>query len=220
MLPTSAKDVERFDAPDADTTYLIATPSLLERAAYRRELAGAGAVYPSDAELLDAVRDDLRAVDPVNLGALLETLDLFEAQGADAADDVKADVLEMEGLVLPLGGRYSAARAARQHFLEVAPIIAARRFLLGVEGEDAASVPFKRVGQQTSDETLEALPPGHLMLIWLRAVARMQTTDEQKKASVSPSPSPTSPPRSKAAPKRPTVRRGKSTGNGTSAIRA
>ena len=55
MLPVSANDVIRFTPPDLAEhenapLYLIAVPTLLRRAAWRRDVSAQGARYPGDSE--------------------------------------------------------------------------------------------------------------------------------------------------------------------------
>lgn len=203
MLPTATPEVERFTPEGSTVTYLIATPSIMERARFKRDLVAAGATYHDDAVLLAALRDDLRAVQPANLDRLLEMLDQYEAL-TDKADDPQlvAAVADMERLGRAAAGRYAGLLGERAFFNDVLPIIAARSFLVGWEGTDK---PFERSNGITSDRTLGLIPEAHLRLIGGRAFARMVLSEGLEKNSASPSRSRSNPKPSQAGTSRRTA---------------
>lgn len=206
MLPTDTSEIERFIPESSSVTYLIATPSVMERARFKRDLVAAGATFHDDAALLAALRDDLRAVHPANLDHLLELLDQFEALAdTDADPPLAAAVADIERLGRVAAGRYAALLGERAFFNDVLPIIAARLFLVGWEGTDT---PFARANGLTADRTLGLIPEATLRQIGARAFARMVLTGDLEKNSPSPSPSPSNPTPSPVGTSRRTAAKG------------
>lgn len=205
MLPTSTPEVERFTPEGSSVTYLIATPSVMERARFKRDLVASGATYHDDAALLSALREDLRAVQPANLDRLLEMLDQFEALESKSDDpQLVAAVADMERLGRAAAGRYAGLLGERAFFNDVLPIVAARSFLIGWEGIEK---PFERASGITSDRTLSLIPEAHLQQIGARAFARMVLSGGLEKNSASPSPSRSNPKPSRAGTSRRTAAR-------------
>lgn len=172
MLPISAKDVHRLQ-PDGEAgpTYLIKTPSFLERAAWRREVASAGARYPGDAALFQALKDDLKAVGPENLSELLARVDeVATMDREERTADVMQAITPVIDMVRRLGGDYARLEAERSHWVEIAPYVAAQRFLVGVEGGE---VPVKPTQGGLDVATLAALPQDHVLACGWRAVDLM-----------------------------------------------
>ncbi|MBK3734949.1 hypothetical protein GAY29_17940 [Azospirillum brasilense] len=185
-----AKAQDEADAKP-QPVYLLAVPSYLQRAAWRRDVRAAGAMYPGDAELFRALRDDLRACAPVNLDDLLAVVDEAEAASNGEVDPEAVERLgEIDRLARALGRRYAALEGDREFYLSVSPIIAARHFLLGWEGvkaEDGGDAPFERRGGLTTDETLQHLDERELRAVGVKIIGLMRVGKDQEKNSVSPS---------------------------------
>jgi hypothetical protein len=185
-------------------TYHIRVPSGRGRAAWRRDVAMAGARLPAKAELFEALRSGVKAIGPSNLDELLAKLDLAEAIEAGKADpdaDLAREISAFETQMMGDPG-YSVLVAARTYWFEIAPLIAASHFLTGWENLD---LPFARKGDRVPDDLLDALPQGHVQQIGLKAINLMSVSKDQEKNSASPSRSPAAPPLSIAAPSLPTA---------------
>lgn len=191
-LPVSTKDVIRFQPEEGGPVYLLAVPSYLQRAAFRRDVRAAGATYPGDKDLLKALREDLAAVNPANLEDLLALVDEAEAATAGEVDPETVDRLaDLARLARAIGGRYAALEGDREFWLAVAPLVACRHFLIGWDGR---AETFVRHHGLTTDETLGLLSDADLLAIGFRAMALMQPSKDQEKNSASPSPSRLAPP--------------------------
>ncbi len=201
MLPISPKQVLRFTPPghesdDAPPVYLIRPASKLDKMAWRRAMTAAGLRIATDADLLEALRAEVRAAEPENAAALIETLDQFEAAG-DAADDTLRDTVGgIERAAARLGGRYAEMAADRQMWLEAAPLFAFRQFVTGWEN---LAVPFQRRQGLVAEEAVDALPADHVTLAGIEAMRLMSPSKDQEKNSASPLPSPCGPAISTAA---------------------
>ncbi|MDR6770383.1 hypothetical protein [Azospirillum sp. BE72] len=206
--------------------YRLAVPSHLQRAAFRRDVLAAGAIFSGYKALYAALRADIEAIGPANLDEALEIIDAVEAAGnpADADAELRDRFTEIARIARGLGGRYAGVEGDFEFYLSVAPFIACRHFLMGWEGvKDAAGTdaPFIRRGNLTTEETLGHLGENEVREIGFKILNLMQPTKAMEKNSVSPSRSASSRTLSPTAKKkRPTARRGKSSANGTTATPA
>jgi len=185
-LPVSARERIRFtpatagDAPEPPV-YLIQVPSVLGRAQWQRAVAGLGARYWTDAEMLEALRDGIAALDEPAQAA--ERLDLVERaaardprQEADAA--LGRALAALERRVRRADPAYAAMVADREFWMVAAPFLAARRFLAGWENLHLA---FQRDEEGVTAELVERLPEGHALAIGWRAIAAMTPSEAQAK---------------------------------------
>jgi hypothetical protein len=175
MLPISAKDTFRLE-PDGEggPAYLIKTPTFLERAAWRRDVAAAGARYPGDVALFQALKDDLKAVGPDNLADLIGMVDeVAVLDRAERTPEVMAPLDPIVAMVRALGGAYARLEGEQAFWLDVAPYQAARRFLVGAVG---AAVTVKQAFGTVSEATLNALPANHVTAIGWKAIDLMTLT--------------------------------------------
>lgn len=214
---------ERIEA-EPQPVYLLGIASHFQRAAFRRDVLAAGATYPGDATMYAALREDVTAVDPVNLEELLGVIDEVEAgQNEDVDPDVLNRMPQIARIARALGGRFAALEGDREYWLSVAPLIACRHLLLGWEGvadADGRALPFVRRLNQTADETLARLDEGELRAIGYKIMNLMRPSAEQKKGSASPSPSVSGRKPMKAERKRRTARAGSSSASTMPAIPA
>lgn len=200
-LPTSTKTVDRYIPPfyegqDDAPVYLLRTPSLIERAAFRRDLRAAGATYSSDEDLFEALREGVRAIDPVNRDELLADVDAIAESGIEnASGELRARVGEIMRQVRAFYPRFAGLEGDREYFMQVMPIVACRHFLLGWENLDA---PFERKNGLTSDHCLQQLPDRDLYAVGFHALSLMNVSETERKNSESRSPSASSPKRTKA----------------------
>ena len=215
----------RFTPPgehgEGPPVYIIAAPTLMQRAAFRRDVAAAGARYPGQDELFRALRDGVRvAVEEEAQPALLESLDAAEAAGAGLAEDAELarDLAAIESAMRRHHPPYAALEAERTYWLSVAPIVAARHFLRGWEGVAAR---FERRNGLVPEEVLAGISDAHVEAIGWEAIALMSPSRAQAKNSASPSPSPSDQPTSPAEPSPATAAPdGSSLASGSNAIPA
>lgn len=185
---------------DGAPVYVIAVPTLMQRAGFRRDVAAAGARYPGQDEMFEALREGVRsAVEDDAQPALLETLDAAQAAAEGLAEDAELvrDMAAIETAMRRHHPPYAALEAERAYWLAVAPIVAARHFLRGWQG---VAAPFRRVGGLAPEELLAELPDGHVEAVGWEAIALMSPSRVQAKNSASPSPSPSARPTSPAEP--------------------
>ena len=208
MLPVSSKQIVEFTPEslaerEPKPVFFLQVATLMARAQWRRALAEEGARLPSQAELLAALRDDLKASGPDNLEQLLDEVDAYEAT-ADADEKLKVapHMPQMEQWCARLAGAYSRALADRDFWFDLAPVMAAQRFIGGWEN---VGVPFKAAKSGVDPATLEVLKdklgePVIKRVGW-RAMELMTLSrnEDAEKNSAAPSGSPESPATSTAA---------------------
>lgn len=193
MIPTSAKEQLPFTPVEGGATYQIAVPTLLQRAAYRRDVQASGARYASDADLLALLREGVReVVEESGQGALLDLIDNYEAVAQDrealAQDEALGrDIAELEETIGRHYPPYAQAMADRGHWLAVAPIVAFQHFVRGWDGLEA---PCEMKGGKVTDRCLEQVPENDILAVGYKAMALLHPTQDQAKNSPSRSPSP------------------------------
>jgi hypothetical protein len=208
-MTVSLSRTVRFTPPgeqgESPPVYVITAPTLMQRAAFRRDVAAAGARYPGQDEMFRALREGIRAaVEEDAQPALLEKLDAAEAAGSGLAEDAELarDLAEIETAMRRHHPPYAALEAERAYWLSIAPIVAARHFLRGWEGVEA---PFRRQNGLVPEDLLAQLPDATVEAIGWEAIALMSPSRVQAKNSASPSPSPSDPATSPAEPSPPTA---------------
>jgi hypothetical protein len=147
-IPLSASAVIAW-SPDVDggetVLFRIKPASLIERAAFRREIAAQGCQFPTQAALLALLRGLLEGYGEAESAEFLAAIDLIEAveknpvapDDADASralSDALAKLDLLEQTLRRFENPYVRALADRDHWLAVAPLIAAQRFCVGWEG--------------------------------------------------------------------------------------
>ncbi|MBI1243762.1 MAG: hypothetical protein GC202_02060 [Alphaproteobacteria bacterium] len=170
-------------------TYHVRVPSLRARAAWRRDVAQAGARMPSNGDLFEALRAALREVGPANLDELLEKVDHAEAMASGRIERDSGLAREVAALETQLmaSPTYAVLVAARTYWYDVAPVIAASHFLAGWDNVD---IPFVSARGLVPEETLRELPQGHAVEIGFKAISMMAVSGQDAKNSASRSPSP------------------------------
>lgn len=222
MISTSTTEPDRYtpawragtDAP----VYLIRAGSVRERAALEAELSGshrAGRIYGF--ELTQAVRDGIAlflADDPAQerVLAVLDQEGDVDDRAAKALVDGQADealairaeisardrqlLADVRGVLAEHYGPYRDLLAQRARRLEMAPIEALRRFLVGFENVNA---PFTRDRDgMVSEATLAAIDPLELSAAGNHAYG-MLYGGGQKRPLAQPSPSADTPKTSRRA---------------------
>ena len=185
----SRRDAEWF-APHGATgrRYLIAPLTYRERQAFRSDLAREGGIYPSHAQMLDALRAAVREASPGNADELLAVIDASEATPDDAVMLVQLGTIEAACATVPV---YAGLLAARQRYLGTLPWVAARHALRGWEGDRLP--PFRRLRGLVPDDLLDALPQEDVEAVGWRASTLMQPGRDAEGNSEAPSPSPETP---------------------------
>jgi hypothetical protein len=199
MLPLSSKAVDRFTPParegQADApVYLIAIPTLTGRARYRRAMSAAGVrIWDRDA-MVAAARQSIERGQPENAADLLEICDRFaglDERAADADPDGAAEIGNLwRTLALALqdaGGDFAAKTADNEFWWAMAPLQAARCFLIGREDQPALK---RGMDQMIPEEALQDIPEEDIAAIGWRALALMKPSEQDVKNSASPQPSP------------------------------
>lgn len=185
----SQRDAEWFTPPGAaGRRYLIAPLTYRERQAFRADLAREGGIYPSHAQMLDALRAAVREASPGNADEVLAVIDGSEATPDDADLQVQLGTLEAACATVPV---YAGLLAARQRYLGTLPWVAARHALRGWEGDGLP--PFRRARGLVPDDLLDALPQEDVEAIGWRASTLMQPGRDAEGNSGAPSPSPETP---------------------------
>lgn len=134
-LKLAEAEFNRFAAPPR---YLLAVPTMQGRAAYNRDLAGAGADFPGDDEFLKIMAETVRTL--MDKDEAAPVIDAIERVRADRGDEAaKAMVERAQTILVPHDPHLQALRARRAYWFEMAPLLAARRWLMGAitgEGEN------------------------------------------------------------------------------------
>lgn len=184
-VPGRFKDMPEAKAP----AYFYRAVTKLERAQHGRDVSAAGARCPSQAELISELRV---AVNTIVLSddrpILLELIDNLQAQTANEQDLSAAKALE--NVVRANWPAYAKLLADREYYMQVASLLAFKRFVTGWENVD---VPFVTTGRLLSEDSFEAVDSGDAMEVgWAALLASSVTAGDEKK-SPSPSPSGDSP---------------------------
>lgn len=213
FTPPSYKD--REDAP----VYLMQPPSIMQRANWRRDLMAMGATYPTDEQLIEGMRRVIRQSGSPNTDEALDLIDRFVA--AKAEGDVGADLADAFAGIeqgLQQVPAYGELVARRMHWLELAPILAARNFITGWEGLNLA---FRRVNGRLPDELLNALPEEDVKAVGMHIIGLMTVNRTLAGNSASPSSNGSDPSSSTdAKPSKTAATAGRSKKNATKATRA
>ncbi|WP_203075775.1 hypothetical protein [Falsiroseomonas ponticola] len=184
----SRRDAEWFAPPGTDRRYLVAPLTYRERQAFRADLAREGGIYPSHAQMLDALRAAVREASPDNADEVLAVIDASEATPDDADVQVQLGTIEAACATVPV---YAGLLAARQRYLGTLPWVAARHALRGWEGDGLPT--FRRTRGLVPDDLLDALPQEDVEAVGWRASSLMQPGRDAEGNSGAPSPSPETP---------------------------
>ena len=172
-----AEIAARFESPPI---YLLATPTILERAKWRRSVLATGARWHDDDAMLACLRRGItETVAPSQEAELLDIVDRFASfDEGQAPEDLAIDFEEIERTVQGAYPAYAGLAADRAYWLSVAPILAAQQFLCGWENIEA---PFEQRAGLVTEECLAAIPEGHVMEVGLKAIELMSPTETQAK---------------------------------------
>jgi hypothetical protein len=186
MLPLSTRDRVPV-RPDGEEgpTYWVRPASLFERAAFHRDLASRGVKIHARERLTAALREDLAALAPENLADLLALVDLVAATAPGELGEAEAARFDLLcDVCRRAGSAFAAVEADHVYWAEMVPLLAAKRFLDGWEGDGLP--PFARGREGVADDLLERVDPLHLVQAGWKAWSLMTVSKATEKNSVSP----------------------------------
>lgn len=150
---------EAESAADA-IRWLIKVPSYLERVQFRKDMADAGAIYAGDIRLFAAARAAIQAAAPANAASLIGLLDDFEARDPATRYADEAALAQIDRVMERLRGAdedVTRMLSGREFWVDMQPVMALRRFLIGVQGRK----PLPRSGPWLTDDAIDALMQEH-----------------------------------------------------------
>jgi len=172
-----AEIAARFESPPI---YFIATPTILERAKWRRSVLATGARWHDDEAMVACLKRGIgEVVAPAQETELQDIVDRFSGYDEGRApEDLAIDFEEIERTVQGAYPAYAGLTADRAYWLSVAPILAAQHFLTGWENVEA---PFEQRAGLLAEDCLAILPESHVMEIGLKAIELMSPTEDTAK---------------------------------------
>jgi hypothetical protein len=172
-----AEIAARFENPPI---YLLATPTILERAKWRRSVLATGARWHDDGAMVACLKRGIaEVVAPAQEAELLDIVDRFAGYDeGQAPEDISIHFEEIERTVQGAYPAYAGLAADRAYWLSVAPIIAAQQFLRGWEN---INTPFEQRANLLTEDCLALIPEAHAMEIGLKAIELMSPTEDMAK---------------------------------------
>ena len=172
-----AEIAARFESPPI---YFLATPTILERAKWRRAVLATGARWHDDDAMVVCLKRGIsEVVAPAQEAELLDIVDRFAGYDeGQAPEDLAIEFEEIERTVQGAYPAYAGLAADRAYWLSVAPILAAQQFLSGWENIDA---PFEQRAGQLTEDCLAMIPEAHVMEVGLKAIELMSPTGDLAK---------------------------------------
>ena len=184
----SAQDTYTHTSADGLRTFSIAALTFRERQAYRADLSRDAGIYPSNPQLLAALREAVHEISPGNADELIAAIDAAEAAPEDAAAMARLVAIESACAAVPV---YSALVSARTYYMGMMPFIAARHALRGWEGPGLPE--FQRARGVVPEALIEHVSEADITACGWRAVTMMAPNTSAEGNSASASPSPASP---------------------------
>ena len=237
--PPFTRKTVRFTPPELEgregaPVYILKVPTKRDQIEFKSAIAGSGLRYPSNEELYDCMRDDLRA----NVQAfepLIEAIDAYEEQ-VSALDEFTAGAIDQLAEIAD-DERDAASEKLAEDAPKVDPALIDQvnkiekdmrahcptyndllrqraRFnelypLMVVEqflvGWENIDAEFRRVNGLVDDESLSVIPDDYIRAIFRQMMSLIAPTPDQVKNSVSPSGSSEDPPNSEAEGEPPTA---------------
>ena len=222
MLPISTKEPARIgglklpSGAMVEAWFLIKVPSLRDTMAIEAAVVAEGVRYPTDAELVTALREAVTThVVDAEHPELLAIIDEYEAaieEKQQPSEEVLQRINEIDRTLRPHHRPLAEFWAARHHASSAFALVRAEMLLLGIEGEDAPEVKhrFGRLTEATVEAIEQRYGRGTMVAIGNRTFDLTSPTAAEAKNSASPQPSPPGPVTSKAAKRQPTEAPGKS----------
>jgi len=174
---------EVFKPEGSPRSYTLAPLTYMQRQDFRADLTRHGGGYPSQGELLAAIRAAIRET-AGNAAELLAVVDAYETAPEEPDCQARLAAIEAAVATVPV---YAELHAARQRHIAAMPWAAARHALRGWEGDGLPA--FRQVRGAVPDELLEMLPEDEVIAAGWRALDMMQPSDAASGNSEPPSPS-------------------------------
>lgn len=185
-LVTTKRAVEHFTPAGSPRSYIIAPLDFHQRIAYRADLTRIGGTYPSDAQLLLAIRAAVMAEGPADLDQQLAQIALAEAEPMNIPAQADLQLIEQRVSMAPI---YAELRIQRDRYLATLPWVAVKHALRGWDGPGLPEFDAPR--GLVSDACLDALAElDELAMVGWRAAALMTPGKSAVGNSASPSPLP------------------------------
>jgi hypothetical protein len=172
MNPVTSRDeLVEFQPPGSPRTYTLAPLTYRQRQAFRADMARDGGIYPSRAQLFDAMRRVVRELGPGNAGELLDLLEAAEADAMGEDRDLQSRVTALEVQIADQPA-YSQLMAARIRYAGMLPWVAARHALRGWQGPDLPE--FRQERGLVPEALLAELSDSEIQAVGNRAADLMQ----------------------------------------------
>lgn len=189
MAVFSRRDSEWIEPTEGSgRRYLIAPLTYRERVAYSSDLTREGGVFPSQAQMLEAMRNAVRELGAANVVELVAAIDAAEAEPDNLAAQSALATIEAACVEVPA---YAALLAARERFMGMMPFVAARHALRGWEG--AGMPAFRRERGVVPESLMDEIPDAEVQIVGFAAAKLMRPGPDAAKNSEGLSPSPESP---------------------------
>lgn len=182
MIPTSTATPSRFTPEsyvekESAPVYLVKAPTYRDVIEFHKELTLAGARYPANSELAEALNSGIADLGD-DYASFKETIDRY---GAGIKLEGEEGV-RLEGVINALRNvEYQPLLqllAAREKYIGLSAIIAAQMFLVGWENVEFL---YERKLNRVPDALLQKLPLEDVIAIGNHARTLMQPTAEQTK---------------------------------------
>jgi hypothetical protein len=184
MLPLTSKELIRFipsyyDLNDQTApTYLIGAPTIAGRASFRRSLTSEGLRYPDDKEMVEALKIGIEeVVEEAQQPELLKIIAKYQA-ATKPSTKLQNDMFEIEKTIGASSPTYANLSAERGYYLSMAPLLATRQFLKGIEN---SQVEYNAKSGMVNIETLDNIPEVHIIEIGWKVISLMSISAEQRK---------------------------------------
>ena len=253
VAPPFTRKTVRFTPPELDgregaPVYILKMPTKRDQIEFKSSVAGSGLRYPSNEELYDCMRDDLRAnvqafepliaaidsyeeqvsaLDEFTAGAIDRLAEVADNERDVASEELAKDAPKVDPALIDQVNKIE--KDMRAHCPAYNDLLRQRtRFnelypLMVVEqflvDWENVDAEYRRVDGRVDDESLSAIPDDHIRSIFRQMMSLIAPTADQVKNSASPSGSSGDPSNSEADGARPTAANGKSRGNDSRSTR-
>lgn len=193
MIPVSVHDLHDYTPRAARDqapapVFVLRTPSLRQRAAWRRAIAASGARFVPASQLAEALREAVRALAPENADALVDLVDQAAAmsEGLAPADADVGERLRALELAMQAWPAYAELIAARAYWWEMSALLAFEHFVAGWRD---VGIDYAARGGLVDPAVMERLPEGWVYEVGVEAITLTAPSDAQRGNSELPRPS-------------------------------
>lgn len=191
MITTSKKTLRRFTPEsvreqEGAPVFILAAPSILDKARFRQSLATLGTRWVDDKALYRIMRKGIETVvDPDQRGMCLEAMDSFEAAEDKAEDQELAEkIIEIQDALRGSYSPYAKAEADRGYWLSVAPVVAFQHFVKGWEGIKQG---YSSQAGLVTDEALSGIDESLITAVGVEILNSFSPSKDEEKNSEPPS---------------------------------